>query len=167
MNGRRATRVRGGAARGGHGAGRNAARPDGSGPGRDAAGADGSRAQAAAERTAAQVGHLSGGPAARRGTWFGAGDDAGQQRPVGGVAEPGQEDPDDLDAVHPLIGHVGAVGAADVDQDPAAALDPQFRMVPGHPVVGDRDVALGVPPDPVCRTGGQDALDPLVTHDER
>src|SRR5215471_21592817 len=40
-------------------------------------------------------------------------------------------------------------------------------MVPGHPVVGDRDVTLWVPPDPVRRTWGQDALDPLVTHDER
>ena len=60
------------------------------------------------------------------------------------MAEPDQAFARDLDPVHPPVPGVGAVGAAVVGQHPLAALTGEHGMMPGHPGIGDHDVAAGI-----------------------
>ena len=59
----------------------------------------------------------------------------------------------DLDPVEPLESEERPVGAAEVLDDPAAAVHPQHGMPPGDARVGHDDVGLGVPADAVGGAG--------------
>jgi hypothetical protein len=83
------------------------------------------------------------------------------------MAEPDQGLAADLDPADPVVSGVDAVGAAVVRQHPAALLQPEHGMPPGHAAIGDHDVAAGIAADQVGRTGRQAPLSSLDPHQER
>ena len=108
--------------------------------------------------------HAGGGPGWRGRA--GSADAAAQDRPVSWMAEPDLAFSDDLDPVHPPVSGKGAVGAAVVCQHPAAVLQPEHGMTPGHAGVGDHDVALRVAADQVRRSRRQAPVRSLEPHHE-
>src|SRR5262249_41787307 len=88
-------------------------------------------------------------------------------RPVSGIAEPDLAFPVDLDPVYPLATGVDAIGAAVVGQHPAAVLQPEHCVVPGHADIGDRDVALWIAADHIRRAGRQAPVRSLGPYQKR
>jgi hypothetical protein len=79
-----------------------------------------------------------------------------QLDPVVGVAQAQPQGPVDPQQRHPAALVEGAVGAADVLQDPAPPARPQHQVAAGDPRVGDVEVGFGVAAD--------GHLDGLVDH---
>ena len=94
-------------------------------------------------------------------------DGAAQHRPVSGIAEPDLAFRVDLDPLHPLAAGIGAIGAAVVRQHPAAVLQPEHGMVPGHAGIGDHDVALWIAADHIRRAGRQAPVRSLGPYEKR
>jgi hypothetical protein len=83
------------------------------------------------------------------------------------MAEPDLAFPGYLDPVHPLVSVIGAVGAAVVGQHPAAVLQPQHGVPPGHAGIGDHDVGLRIAADHVRGAWRQAPVRSLGPHHER